>query len=179
MAQRTSDTDRIDELDSLLRTTDQGSFERATVLMKEGVYAYTPWYSYALTSLALLTAEDELAYGQGELSETGLAKIVVLTSTLVVTAHVDTVEAANSPPFAEAFPRRTLTSLALQSGQGVDQRGSQAIAWPEHLLIELKYEGREDAITLRGNAFDPFAQDNIGAIWKLLTKLREDLVGRN
>ena len=179
MAKQTSDTERIDELDSLLRTTDQGSFERATVLMKEGVYAYTPWYSYALTSLALLTAEDELAYGQAELTETGLAKIVVLTSTLVVTAHVDTVEAADSRPFVEAFPRGTLTSLSLQAGQGVDRRGSQAIAWPEHLVIELKYEGREDVITLGGNAFDPFEPDNIGAIWKLLKKLREDLTGKN
>jgi len=121
MAQRTSDTDRINELDSLLRGIGQGPFEMATVSMKEGVYAYTPWYSYALTSLALLTAEDELAYGQAELTDSGLAKIVVFTFTLVVTANVDTVEAANARPFAEAFPRRTLTSLALQAGQGVDQ----------------------------------------------------------
>jgi len=179
MAQRTSDTDRITKLDSLLRGVDQGPFEMATVSTKEGVYAYTPWYSYALTSLALLTAEDELAYGQAELTDSGLAKIVVFTSTLVVTANVDTVEAANARPFAEAFPRRTLTSLALQAGQGVDQQGSRAVGWPEQLVIELKYEGREDAITLRGNAFDPFAQDNIGAVWTLLTKLREDLAGRN
>jgi hypothetical protein len=179
MAKRISDTERIDELDSLLRTTDRGPFEMATVLMNQGVYAYAPWYSYALTSLALLTAEDELAYGQAELTDTGLAKMVVLTSRLVVTANVDTVQAGNTRPFVEAFPRRTLASLSLQAGQGVDQRGSQAVGWPEQLVIELKYEGRADLITLRGNAFDPFAQDNIGTIWKLLEKLGEDLAGRN
>lgn len=53
------------------------------------------------------------------------------------------------------------------------------MAWPEQLVIELKYEGQEDAITLRGNAFDRFDPDNTGAIWKLLKKLREDLTGRN
>lgn len=179
MAKQTSDTERINELDSLLRSTNRGSFEKAAVLMEQGVYAYAPWYSYALTSLALLTAEDELAYGQAELTDAGLAKILVVTSTLVVTAHVDTVEAANARPFAEAFPRRALRSLSLQAGQGVDQQGSQAVGWPEQLVIELKYEGREDVITLRGNAFDPFDPDNVGAIWKLLKKLREDLTGRN
>lgn len=179
MAQQTSDTDRINELDSLLRRIEQGSFERATLSMKEGVYAYAPWYSFALTSLALLTADDELAYGQAELTETGLAKIVVVTSTLVVAANIDTVGALNDRPFAEAFPRRTLTSLSLQAGQGVDQRGSPALGWPEHLTIELRYEGREDVITLRGNAFDRFEPGNVGAIWTLLRQLRGDLVAKS
>jgi hypothetical protein len=177
MAQQTSDTDRINELDLLLRRIDQGPFERATVSMKDGVYAYAPWYSYALTSLALLTAEEELAYGQAELTEIGLAKIVVFTQTLVITADIDTVEAINDRPFVEAFPRRALRSFSLQAGQGVDQQGSRAVGWPEQLVIQLKYEGRQDAITLQGNAFDRFEQGNVGAIWKLLKQLPKDLAG--
>jgi hypothetical protein len=132
-----------------------------------------------LTSLALLTADDELAYDQAELTETSLAKIVVVTSTLVVAANIDTVGALKDRPFAEAFPRRTLTSLSLQAGQGVDQRGSQALGWPEQLTIELRYEGREDVITLRGNAFDRFEPGNVGAIWTLLRQLRGDLVAKS
>jgi len=175
MAQQTSDIDRINELDSLLRRIDQGSFERACLSMKEGVYAYAPWYSHALTSLALLTAEDELAYGQAELTDTGLAKIVIFTSTLVVAANIDIADAADDQPFVRAFPRRTLASLSLQAGQGVDQGGSRALAWPEQLTLELTYDGQEDVITLSGNAFDRFEPGDVGAIWTLLKQLRGDL----
>lgn len=178
MAQQTSDTDRINELDSLLRTVDYGAFERAAVSSRDDFSTYSPWYSYALTSLALLTAGEELAFGQSELAEAGLAKIVVLTSTLVVVAKIDTTKTGKESPFVSAFPRHTLAALSLQSGQGVEERGSRRVGWPEQLVIELKYEHQAESVVLAGHAHDPFNPGNVGAIWTLLHSLRADLAGR-
>lgn len=65
-------------------------------------------------------------------------------------------------------------------GAGVqDVEGSRKLAWPQSLVILVKYRGLDEPLELRGPALVQHDPARIGPIWRLLGELRSDLAGLN
>lgn len=167
-----SDQARFEAIDRLLRIDERDAFWEAALTNYER--DFSAWYSRLLSALTLMTTGDDLIYGQAALDSSGRAEVIVVTSSLMVTASVDPRDATTSPRVT-AVSRKGIESLSVTASQGVDTKGSQAQGWPERLSIQAFYRGSAQAIDLRGNAYDSHLPDNVGAIWTLFKALRSDL----
>jgi len=177
MAHQQDHTARINELDLLLRPDDGGAFDQIA-LVSDGRVAYAAWYSHLLSSLTLASAGEDLAFGHAEvIEERGIARIVVLTTSLVLTADLDLPAADVSNPFVSVVPRSVIESFKVRAGQGVDVEGSRKLAWPQSLVIFVKYRGLDEPLELRGAALEQNDPARVGPIWKLLGELRADITG--
>lgn len=179
MAQQQDDVVRINDLDYLLRPSDVSALNRVA-LTRDDRPTYAKWYSYLLSSLTLLSAGDDLVFGQAEVPEgAGVVRVVVVTTSLVLVAEVDTTTSDSDNPFVSVLPRTAIESFKLRAGQGVDVGGSRKLAWPESLVIEVKYRGLVEPLELWGSAFRQNDPNQIGPIWRLLGELRADLARRD
>lgn len=178
MAQQQDDVVRINDLDYLLRPSDVSPLNRVA-LTGDDRATYAKWYSHLLSSLALLSAGDELIFGQAEVpKDSGDVRVVVITTSLVLTAEVDTTASDSDNPFVSVLPRTAIESFKLRAGQGVDVEGSRKYAWPESLVMEVRYRGLVEPLELWGSALKQNDPKQIGPIWRLLGELRSDLTRR-
>jgi len=179
MAHQQDHAARINELDLLLRPGDGGAFDQKA-LVGDGRMAYAAWYSHLLSSLTLMSAGENLVFGQSDVSEDrGIVRIVVVTTSLVLTADVDVAGGDVDNPFVSVVPRSAIESFKVRAGQGVDVEGSRRLAWPQSLVILVKYRGLDEPLELRGPALVQHGPARIGPIWRLLGELRSDFAGLN
>jgi len=174
MAQKQDDVARINNLDHLLRSGEGDPFDQKAVVGVDR-RSYAGWYSHLLSSLSVLSAGETLIFGQAEMSETGTAQIVVITTSLVLTADVDAAVDAVENPFVLVVPRASIVSLEMRAGQGVDVQGSRTVAWPESMVIRVKYRGMGKTLELRGAAYVQHDTARTGPIWTLLGEFKSDL----
>jgi len=174
MTKNQDDIAKIRDLDDLLRSGDGGPFDQRAMVGDDRM-SYAGWYSHLLSSLAVVSAEESLIFGQAEVLDGGVARIFVVTTSLVLTADVDTAADSVENPFVTVVSRASLESFETRVGQGVHVQGSRGVAWPETIAIGVKYRGIDEPLELRGDAYVMHDSKRPAPIWTLLNEFRFDL----
>ncbi|WNY33151.1 hypothetical protein Q9Q99_13270 [Curtobacterium flaccumfaciens] len=110
--------------------------------------------------------------------DSGIAQIVVVTTSLVLTADVHTAADSVDNPFVSVVSRASIESFEMRVGQGVDVQGSRGVAWPETIAIDVKYRGMDKPFKLGGASYVMHDTSRPAPIWTLLNELRSDLAVR-
>ena len=177
MTKNKDDIARFRDLDDLLRSGEAAPFDQRA-MVGDGRMSYAGWYSHLLSSLAVVSAGERLVFGQAEVRDGGTAQIVVVTTSLLLTADVHTAADSVDNPFVSVMSRASIESFKMRAGQGVDVEGSREHAWPETIAIDVKYRGMDEPLELRGAAYVMHDTGRPAPIWTLLNELRSDLAVR-
>lgn len=162
----------IEQLDYLLRS-DRGTFFEAT--MTEDQDAYTPWYARLLSSLALLTDDEEIVFATTvqTLGDT-VARVYVFTKDVLISVTIDDVSSEQNPA-PVVVSRAAIRSLRLTASMRSDIQGSSRQGWPGTLRFSIEYNGLVDPVSFEAPGVDRFQLQNPAPSQLLLQSLKKDL----
>jgi len=127
------------------------------------------WFGSVLSSVILLAEGDDLVYVSGRFDrEAATAAIVVVTSRLVISVRVGSIEGEMGTITVQGVPRDALIALGVQAGE--TPFSSEAFSgWPGELTITAEYAGLDDILELPlERVYD--GNDQVRALFEALKK---------
>jgi hypothetical protein len=166
---------RIEELDLLLRRDD----EFVDLALVQNGSRLTSWYGRLLTALTIVTIGERIEYATTQIdTENGSARAIVFTDVRVVVGEVDDVRDDGKVFGVHTVSRSSIRSLSVAATMSAEVSGRMAQAWPGEILIDVTYHGLGTALTLSADSYNPYADDTIDPIWRLLESLRADTAAK-
>jgi hypothetical protein len=131
------------------------------------------WYGRLLSNVLLLAGEAPIQYVSGSLNRQECsATVAVFTEELLIRTDIEDWNVDADSHAARALPRRFLSRLEVESGEGVFSQSAFS-NWPNSIRLSLYYDG--DIEPLRVPLEAPMNGDQLGPLRGLLGTLLVDL----
>lgn len=162
------------ELENILRN-ERGAFFASTLTEDEREYA--PWYARLLSTLTLLTLDEDIVFACGSKSyDDPRVEILVFTAGYLIVVEVPDVTSEDNPT-PVVLPRAGLTELRVKASSRIDAQGSAKLTWPGNLHFQLTYDGH-GSVEFDAPGYDRYDRDKPAPALVLLDGLRGDLLKR-
>ena len=134
------------------------------------------WYALFLTTLTATAARGEIIWAQMQpRKEENEAFFTVVTTDVVISAHVSAIHLKEPLVEVRAFGRKALTTIDVYTGAAIDDASSAAHAWPGEVKIAATYRTPDKELVVFVAPSKQSDGSKDAPVLRLLAELTKDL----